>query len=98
MTRNPRRVLCSGKLYFDNFRLNIDTRAYQRYSSDINSYYFYGAAEPDMNTDLKTEKPIENGFRKEIDGVTKGYYEGYWIKRYQLPQNNLSAKKTSSSH
>lgn len=46
-----------------------------------------------MNTDLKTDEPVENGFRKEINGVTKGYYEGYWIKRYELPQNNLSAKK-----
>ena len=46
-----------------------------------------------MNTDIKTDKPIENGTRKEIGGVTKGYYEGYWIKRYELPKNNLSAKK-----
>lgn len=46
-----------------------------------------------MNTDIKTDKPIENGSLKEIDGVTKGYYEGYWIKCYELPKNNLSAKK-----
>ena len=36
---------------------------------------------------------IENGFRKKINGVTKGYYEGYWIKCYEPPQDNLSAKK-----
>lgn len=93
MRWNPYHDFCTSTLYVNKFRLKIDTRAYQRYSNDINSYYFYDAAEPDMNTDLKTEKPIENGFRKEIDGVTKGYYEGYWIKRYELPKNTLSAKK-----
>ncbi|MBC8212195.1 MAG: hypothetical protein H8E21_14125 [Gammaproteobacteria bacterium] len=36
---------------------------------------------------------IENGFRKEIDGVTNVYYEGYWIKCYKPPTDNLSAKK-----
>lgn len=36
---------------------------------------------------------IENGVIKEIDGVTKVYYEGYWIKYYEPPVNNLSKKK-----
>ena len=36
----------------------------------------------------------ENGFRKEFDGVTKAYYEGYWIKCYEPPVDNLSAKKS----
>lgn len=36
---------------------------------------------------------IENGFRKKIDGVTKVYYEGYWIKCYKAPVDNLEAKK-----
>ncbi len=36
---------------------------------------------------------FENGFRKEVDGVTSVYYEGYWIKCYELPVDNLSAKK-----
>ncbi len=35
----------------------------------------------------------ENGFRKKINGVTNVYYEGYWIKCYELPVDNLSAKK-----
>ncbi|MDT8282990.1 MAG: hypothetical protein RQ982_09320 [Gammaproteobacteria bacterium] len=35
----------------------------------------------------------ENGFRKKIDGVTHAYYEGYWIKCYTLPVDNLSAKR-----
>ena len=36
---------------------------------------------------------IENGFRKKINNVTNVYYEGYWIKCYELPVDNLSAKK-----
>lgn len=37
---------------------------------------------------------IENGYRKEINGVTKVYYDGYWIKCYEPPVDNLSAKKS----
>ena len=37
---------------------------------------------------------IENGFRTEIDGVTRVYYEGYWIKCYDTPGDSLSAKKS----
>ncbi len=36
---------------------------------------------------------IENGFRKKINGVTNVYYEGYWIKYYKPPVDNLAAKK-----
>jgi len=36
---------------------------------------------------------IENGTRKEVDGVTRAYYEGYWVKCYKPPQDNLAAKK-----
>lgn len=36
---------------------------------------------------------VENGFRKQVDGVTKAYYEGYWIKCYEVPADSLSAKK-----
>ena len=36
---------------------------------------------------------IENGTRKEIDGVTHVYYDGYWIKCYKPPEDTLSAKK-----
>ncbi len=38
-------------------------------------------------------KTIENGSRKEINGVTKVYYEGYWIKCYEAPVDSLLAKK-----
>lgn len=38
-------------------------------------------------------RPIENGFRKEIDGDTHVHYEGYWIKCYEPPADNLQAKK-----
>lgn len=37
---------------------------------------------------------FENGFRKKINGVTNVYYEGYWIKCYEPPLDNLSAKKS----
>jgi hypothetical protein len=36
---------------------------------------------------------IENGTRKEIDGVTNVFYDGYWIKCYEPPKDTLSAKK-----
>ena len=36
---------------------------------------------------------IENGLRKKINGTTNVYYEGYWIKCYKPPVDNLSAKK-----
>jgi hypothetical protein len=36
---------------------------------------------------------FENGFRKDINGVTNVYYEGYWIKCYEVPKDNLTAKK-----
>lgn len=38
-------------------------------------------------------KSIENGFRKQVDGVTKVYYEGYWVQCYEPPADSLSAKK-----
>jgi len=38
-------------------------------------------------------KTIENGFRKKINGITNVYYEGYWIKCYKPPRNDLSAKR-----
>ncbi|NOQ89917.1 MAG: hypothetical protein GQ549_03120 [Gammaproteobacteria bacterium] len=39
------------------------------------------------------KETTENGFRKEINGVTNVYYEGYWLKYYEPPVDNLSAKK-----
>jgi hypothetical protein len=36
---------------------------------------------------------IENGVRKTVDGVTSVYYEGYWIKCYEVPKDTLTAKK-----
>lgn len=36
---------------------------------------------------------FENGFRKKINGITNVYYEGYWIKCYEPPTDNLLAKK-----
>lgn len=40
------------------------------------------------------KKTVENGFHKKINGVTNVYYEGYWIKCYDPPQDNLAAKKS----
>ncbi len=37
---------------------------------------------------------IENGIRKKINDVTSVYYDGYWIKCYEPPLDNLSAKKS----
>jgi hypothetical protein len=42
---------------------------------------------------FKMNKTIENGFRKKTNGVTNVHYEGYWIKCYEPPVDNLSAKK-----
>jgi len=36
---------------------------------------------------------LDNGIRKVIDGVTRVYYEGYWIKCYDPPRDSLTAKK-----
>ena len=35
----------------------------------------------------------ENGTLQDIDGVSRVYYDGYWIKRYEPPEDTLSAKK-----
>ncbi len=36
---------------------------------------------------------IENGSRREIAGKSCVYYDGYWIKFYEPPKDNLAAKK-----
>ncbi len=43
------------------------------------------------NTDKESE--VENGEYREIDGVLRVHYYGYWIKCYQPPTDTLSAKK-----
>ena len=37
---------------------------------------------------------IADGTRKTFDGVTRVFYEGYWIKCYKPPVNSLKAKKS----
>ena len=54
--------------------------------SDFDAFWQRGLQE--MN------ETIENGSRKQINGTTKVYYEGYWIKYYEPPVDNLSAKKS----
>jgi hypothetical protein len=46
-----------------------------------------------VTSNTSVDETIENGFRKDIDGVTNVYYDGYWIKCYEPPVDNLSAKK-----
>ncbi len=42
---------------------------------------------------FKMNKTIKNGFFKKINGVISVHYEGYWIKYYESPADNLTAKK-----
>ncbi len=37
---------------------------------------------------------IAEGTRRLIDGVERVYYEGYWVKTYPIPEDELWAKKT----
>ncbi len=37
--------------------------------------------------------PLENGCKREISGKQLIYYDGYWIKFYEPPKDNLAAKK-----
>ena len=39
------------------------------------------------------QEPIQNGTRREIDGVPCVYYDGYWIKCYAPPADTWVAKK-----
>jgi len=36
---------------------------------------------------------IANGTRRDIDGRSRVYYDGYWIKFYESPADSLEAKK-----
>jgi hypothetical protein len=36
---------------------------------------------------------LENGTYRDIDGVPRVYYDGYWIKRYDPPADTWAAKK-----
>jgi len=42
---------------------------------------------------FKMNKTIKNGFFKKINGVISVHYEGYWIKYYESPADNLTVKK-----
>ena len=48
----------------------------------------------EVSANLKMNETTENGSRREINSVTNVYYEGYWIKYYEPPVDNLSAKKS----
>lgn len=38
-------------------------------------------------------KKTKNGAKRDKDGIPRIYYDGYWIKRYEPPQDSLEAKK-----
>lgn len=38
-------------------------------------------------------KKIKNGDQRLVDGYPRVYYDGYWIKRYEAPEDTLTAKK-----
>lgn len=46
-----------------------------------------------MRNQFEMNEAIENGVRREIDGVTRVYYDEYWIKCYEPPRDSLTAKK-----
>jgi len=46
-----------------------------------------------VSTEPKMNKTVINGVHREINGVTSVFYDGYWIKCYEPPVDNLSAKK-----
>jgi hypothetical protein len=40
-----------------------------------------------------SEEVIPNGTQREIDGVLRVYYDGYWLKSYNAPGNTLQDKR-----
>lgn len=40
------------------------------------------------------ETPITPGTRRVVNGQTRVFYEGYWMKTYPVPENTLAFKKT----
>jgi hypothetical protein len=40
-----------------------------------------------------TEDAVENGTVRELDGVRRVYYDGYWIKAYDPPADSLTEKR-----
>ena len=45
------------------------------------------------NLKVLTEIEISNGTVKSINGEVRIYYDGYWIRHYDVPSNNLAYKK-----
>ena len=46
-----------------------------------------------MNKPIENGINLENGTRRVIDGLDKIYFDGYWIRYYEPPTDNLKAKK-----
>lgn len=54
---------------------------------------------PPRSTETRTSPPgtaaaaPENGTTQDFDGVKRIYYDGYWIKVYEAPEDTLKAKR-----
>jgi len=42
---------------------------------------------------MNHDSPISTGTQRTIDGQRRVYYDGYWIKAYDVPADTLTAKK-----
>ena len=48
---------------------------------------------PSRKTEKQTEHELAPGTRRVIDGVSRVYYDGYWVITYPVPEDTLSQKK-----
>lgn len=39
------------------------------------------------------QEPLANGVKREIDGATRIYYDGYWIKYYEPPEDSVEMRR-----
>jgi hypothetical protein len=42
---------------------------------------------------MDTLETVQPGTAREVGGVTRVFYEGYWVKAYEVPKDSLLAKK-----
>ena len=74
------------------YQLNRDVAAVGLACPAQTGIIFWGSSTYESNN-IKMNETVENGARKMINGVPNVYYDGYWIKCYEPPQDTLSAKK-----
>ena len=44
-------------------------------------------------TEKSTEDSVANGTVREFDGKTCVFYDGYWIRRYEVPKDEAAARR-----